>query len=203
MTDLPHRAAICANRACICLFATVFSVVSTQPPPGEVILVTWTHQLVLQEGQRHCSLGCSKVSLVWLSARPAPKGNGMWWWEGPYGGDKVRPTPDIRTGSDQEGDKQTPVQCASDPDLKADFEQGATESPAHRNQVLQGQPALGCGRTWSAGLCTGSLPRESYAGGWRASHRLTLQMVATQMLPRFRGSMASSFIPSSNQPPSV
>lgn len=35
------------------------------------------------------------------------------------------------------------------------------------------------------------------------SPRLTLQMVATQMLPRFRGSMASSFIPSSNQPPSV
>lgn len=33
--------------------------------------------------------------------------------------------------------------------------------------------------------------------------RLTLQMVATQMLPRFRGSMASSFIPSSNQTPSV
>lgn len=32
---------------------------------------------------------------------------------------------------------------------------------------------------------------------------LTLCIVATQMLPRFRGSMASSFIPFSKKPPSM
>lgn len=112
------------------------------------------------------------------------------------------PIPDARSCSSQGFNKHL---CNAPPTLtrKQILSKEQVSALIHKNQALQELPVLG---RWDGRGEQSSVPapsRESRPGGWRASSKLTLQMVATQMLPRFSGSIASSFIPSSNQPPSV